>query len=123
MPTANRIGNAKRKQELEVFERKLRLMWHFRNNERIFDCNKKFRPKSTFNPKNNDVIIETYLSSLDKKLLDVDIPNDKFNSLSKKEKDALYSLTNDNTIVIKGADKSSGVVIWDGEDYLKEAHK
>ena len=123
MPTANRIGNAKRKQELEVFERKLRLMWHFRNNERIFDCNKKFRSKSTFNPKNNDVIIETYLSSSDKKLLDIDIPKDKFNSLSKQKKDALYYLTNDNTIVIKGADKSSGVVIWDGEDYLKEAHK
>ena len=28
-----------------------------------------------------------------------------------------------NTIVIKGADKGSGVVVWDREDYLKEAHK
>ena len=52
VPTPNRIDKAKLKQELEVFGRKLRLMWHFRNDERIFDCNKKFRPKSTFNPKN-----------------------------------------------------------------------
>ena len=109
--------------ELEVFGRKLRLMWHFRNDERIFDCNTKFRPKSTFNPKNKDVIIETYLSSLEEKLLDIDIPKDKFNNLSKEERDALYSLKNDNTIVIKGADKGSGVVVWDREDYLKEAHK
>ena len=36
--------------------------------------------------------------------------------------DALYSLKNDNTIIIKGADKGS-VVVWDREDYLKEAHK
>ena len=32
-------------------------------------------------------------------------------------------MKNDNTIVIKGADKGSGVVVWDREDYLKEAHK
>ena len=100
MPTPNRIDKAKLKQELEVFGRKLRLMWHFRNDERIFDCNKKFRPKSTFNPKNKDVIIETYLSSLEEKLLDIEIPKDKFNNLSKEERDALYSLNNDNTIVI-----------------------
>ena len=74
VPTPNRIDKAKLKQELEVFGRKLRLMWHFRNDERIFDCNKKFRPKSTFNPKNKDVIIETYLSSLEEKLLDIEIP-------------------------------------------------
>ena len=32
-------------------------------------------------------------------------------------------MKNDNTIVIKGADKGSGVVVWDREDYLKEAHQ
>ena len=35
----------------------------------------------------------------------------------------MYSLKNDNTIVIRGADKRSGVVVWDREDYLKEAHQ
>ena len=35
----------------------------------------------------------------------------------------MYSLKNDNTIVIKGADKGSAVVVWDREDYLKEGHK
>ena len=123
VPTPNRIDKAKLKQELEVFGRKLRLMWHFRNDERIFDCDTKFRPKSTFNPKNKDVIIETYLSSLEEKLEDIDIPKDKFNNLSKEERDALYSLKNDNTIVIKAVDKGSEVVVCDKEDYLKEAHE
>ena len=123
VPIPNMIDKAKLKQELEVFGRKLRLMWHFRNDETVFNCNTKFRPKSTFNPKNKDVIIETYLSSLEEKLLDIDIPKDKFNNLSEEERDALYSLKNDNTIVIKGADKGSAVVVWDREDYLKEAHK
>ena len=57
------------------------------------------------------------------KLLDIDIPKDKFNNLSQVERYALYYLKNDNTIVIKGADKGSGVVVWDREDYLKGAHK
>ena len=64
----------------------------FLNDERLFDCNNKFRPKSTFNPKDKDVIIDTYLSSLEEKLLDIDIPKDKFNNLSKEETDALHSL-------------------------------
>ena len=69
-------------------------MWYFRNDERIFDCDTKFRPKSTFNPRNKDVIIETYLSSLEEILLDIDIPKDKCNNLSKEEMNALYSLKN-----------------------------
>ena len=47
---------------------------------------------------------------------------DKFNNLSKEERHTLYSLKNDNTIVIKGTDKGSGIVVWDRED-LKEAQK
>ena len=111
VPTPNKIDKAKLKQELEVFRRKLRLIWHFQNDERIFDCNKKFWPKSRFNPKNKDVIIETYLTSLEDKLLDIDIPKHKFNNLNKEERKALYSLKNDNIIIIKDADKGSGVVL------------
>ena len=51
------------------------------------------------------------------------VPKDKFSNLSKEERHALYSLKNDNTLVIKGAGKGFGVVIWDIEDYLKEAHR
>ena len=90
-------------------------MWHWKNDEIIFDCDKKFRPKSTFNPKNKDVIIETYLSSFEGKLLDIDIPNDKFNNLSKEERDAQYSLKNGNTIVIKGAGRVLGLVFVTGK--------
>ena len=32
-------------------------------------------------------------------------------------------MRHDSTIIIKGADKGSVVVIWDREDYLKEAYK
>ena len=55
--------------------------------------------------------------------MDIDISPKRFNNLTKKERNALYNLRDDPTIIIKGADKGSAVVVWDREDYLKEASK
>ena len=49
----------------------------------------------------------------------IEIPKDKYNNLTSKERQALY----DKNIVIKGAGKGSAVVVWDREDYIKEAEK
>ena len=59
--------------------------------------------------------------SLEEKLLKIEVPKDKFNNLTKGEWDALYNLNTDKAIVIKGVDKGSAVVVWDREDYIKEA--
>ena len=95
-------------------------MWHFRNDEQTFSTD-KFRPKSPFNPRSKVAIIETYFSCLEERLLDTEIPSKRYNNLTKE--DTLYSLRDDSTIFIKGADKSSVVVVWDKEDYLEEAYK
>ena len=55
--------------------------------------------------------------------MDIEIPSKKYFNITKEERDALCSLGNDSTIIIKGADKGSVVVDWDGEEYLKEAYK
>ena len=60
---------------------------------------------------------------MEERLLDIEIPSKRYNNLTKDERDALYSLKDDPTIIIKGADKGSIVVVWDREDYLKEAYK
>ena len=78
---------------------------------------KKFRPKSCFNPRIKDAIIEPYLSCLEEKLLDIEIHSKKYNNLIKVERDALYSLKYDPSIIIKGAGKGSVIVVWDREDY------
>ena len=78
MPIHNKIDKTKLKQKSKGFRRKFKLMWRFRNVERISDYNEKFRPKSTFNPKNKDVVIETYPRFLEEKLLNNDILKDKF---------------------------------------------
>ena len=99
----------------------LRLKWHFRNEEKDFNP-ERFKPKSTFNPRNKDAAIEIYMSSLEEKLMKIEMPKDNFNNLTSKERKALYYLENDKNI-IKGADKGSAVVVWDREDYIKEAEK
>ena len=91
-------------------------MWHFRNHEGTFSTN-KFRPKSFFNPRNEDAIIETYPSCLKEILLNMAILSKRQNNLTKEERNALYSLEDDSTIIIKGAEKSSVVVLLDRVDY------
>ena len=75
------------------------------------------------NPRNKDTVTETYLSSLEERLLEIDISSKRFNNLAKEERNELYNLRDDPNIMIKGADKGSEVVFWDREDYLKEASK
>ena len=50
---------------------------------------------------------------MEERLLDIEIPSKRFNNLTKEIQEAF----------IKGADKGSVVVLWDREDYLKEAYR
>ena len=121
IPTSNFVNKTVLKEELEVFGRKLRLNWHFRNEEKSETFN-RFRPKSKFNPKGKDAAIEIYLSRLEEAILALDT-NVKYSNITKEEREALKSLQKDTSIIIKEADKGSGIVVWDRDDYLKEAEK
>ena len=61
------------------------------------------------------------MSSLEEKLINIEIPQNKYNNLTREEQSALYNLKNDKNIVIKSADKGCAVVVWDRDDYIKEA--
>ena len=84
VPTSNTKDKAKLKMELEALGRILRLKWHFRNEENVFDLD-QFKPKSTFNPRNKDAAIEVYMSSLEEKLMKIEIPEEKYNNLTSKK--------------------------------------
>ena len=55
--------------------------------------------------------------------MDIEIPSKRYDNLTKDERDALYSLKDDPSIIIKDVDKGFAVAVWDREDYLKEAYK
>ena len=46
-----------------------------------------------------------------------------FSNLSIGERQTLYDLKSDKTIVIKEADKGSAVVVWERENYCAEAYR
>ena len=52
-----------------------------KNNARSFVTD-RYRPKSSFNPRNKFVIKETYRSCLEERLLDTEIPFKRFNNLT-----------------------------------------
>ena len=107
---------------MEKLGRALRLKWYYRNDERTFDPN-PFLPKSKFNPSKTDAAIELYLIQIEEKLLSCTEIKHSYYNLTREERQAMYNLKNDQSIVIKEADKGSAVVIWDKKDYLMEAEK
>ena len=90
-------------------------MWHFRYDKRLFS-QERFKPKLTFNPRNKDTTIDTYLSCLEARLLDIEIPSKRFNNLTKDEENAMYSVKDDQSIIIICAEKGTAANVWDRED-------
>ena len=114
MPTLNSVNKATLKEELEIFGHRLRLLWHLSNEEQTSTFN-PFRRTSKFNPKGKDASIEMYLSQLEEEILAIDTGISYLN-VTREEREALNT-----SISIKGADKGSAVIVWDREDYIKEA--
>ena len=116
--TCNNIDKINLKMELEVFSRMLCLKLHFRNEYKDIHRD-MFKPKYKFNSRNKYVALELYVNSLEEKLMKVQVPKNKFDNSTNSEGKALYG----KSIVIKSADQGSTVVVWDREDYIKEAEK
>ena len=83
--TSNTVDKAKPKTKLEALGRIWRLKWHFRNEKDEFDLD-HFKPKSTFNQRNKDAATEVYMSSFKEKLMKIEIPKDKYNNFTSKER-------------------------------------
>ena len=87
---------------------KIRLIWHFRNQEKESTFNSGKR-RSKFNPTRKNDSIEIYLSGLEEETLAIDdsIPN--YPNLIKEKRNAMYSLRDDKSIIVKEVEKGSKV--------------
>ena len=74
-------------------------------------------------PPKGHASLEVFLSRFEKELFSDDISESTQSNLSAEEWKALRGLAADKTIVIKGADKGSSVVVWDRFDYLHEVSR
>ena len=79
----------------------------------------RFKKKSKLNPKRKDAAIEIYLSRLEEEMFSLD-KKLNYSKLTKEERQAIYSLRDDTSIIIKEADKGSGIMVWDRQYYLTE---
>ena len=74
-----------------AFGRMLPLKWYFRNENKDIHRD-MFKTKSKFDPGNKVAAIELYLSSLEEKLMKVEVPKDRFINLTNNEQYVLYDL-------------------------------
>ncbi len=104
-------------QSLLNFNRSNRLKYYFRNNPNREQH--PFRQKSTWQPPRASVEVENYLHRIEQsfnKLTHKHI----FPNLTKLEQKALKELASDPSLVIKNADKGSGIVVEDTQQYIKD---
>ena len=57
------------------------------------------------------MLLLKHLSCLEERLLDIEIPSKRFNNLAKNQRNAMYNLKDDKSIIIKGADKGAAVIV------------
>ena len=123
-PIQKTLNEPELRKDFEKFSRRMRCKWNFRNKPtNNFSEIPAFRPKSGWKPPKGHASLEMFLSRVQKKLFSDEMNDSTQSNLSGDEWKALRNLADDRTIVIKGADKGSSVVIWDREDYLQEASK
>ena len=71
--------------------------------------------------RNRDLILETYVDMLERKIFSHNLRVHYQMNISKEEQEALENLRGYDDIVIKQADKGSAVVVMDREKYVDEA--
>ena len=102
----------------------MRIKWYFRNEiSENFSEVPAFSPKSSWKPPQGHPNLEVYLSQVEKELFSIVDEPIRYSNLSKEEWIVLRSLADDRSIVVKKADKGSCIVVWDRNDYLREAEK
>ena len=87
-PTPKELDRSQLKQDLEAFGRRLRLKWHFRDEESADFSSNAFRVPSKFKPPHEDAAIEIYLSVLEEKLMSISVEGSNFSNLTKGEAEA-----------------------------------
>jgi len=125
------------------FSRRLRLKCHFAKADDKFDntctpssnesttshsgneenIKPKFKNKSDWKPPKQLDALETFISNVESDIASFQPSKRTHENLTKGEKQAIRSLKNCDDIIIKPADKGSGVVVMDKDHYVSEAER
>ena len=102
----------------------MRCRWYFRNESQYIPSEvSTYKLKSTWNPPKGSPSLQLFLSKVKEDTFSVLPGHPKKFNLNREEYFTMRSLHNDRSVIIKPADKGSAVVVWDKQDYLKEAKR
>ena len=116
------------RKDINEFIRRIRLKEYFYDGDNVggdFSNVPAFRNKSTWIPeRRRQITIEAYSQAVEEEILS-SLNNERgaYSDLSESERKALKDLTSHDDIIIKQADKGSGVVVMDRETYVNEAFR
>jgi Reverse transcriptase (RNA-dependent DNA polymerase)/GIY-YIG catalytic domain len=122
VPNTQTINTHTLDNDVNRFERTLQIHYFFAKKDNTYDPSDRrpFETNSTWWPKKLNGDISAYCQKLKKELFALHRRKNKRCNLSIKERKALNELRNNTSIVIKKADKNSGIVILDRDDYYKK---
>ena len=124
VPTHNLINEADFRRDFEDFNRKMKCRWHFRNEPSDnFSNLPASRPKSQWKLPAGHPCVELFLRSLEKETFLLSPRKPQSYNLTKEEWKAMRNLAEDQSVIIKLADKGSCTVIWYQEVYLVEGYR
>ena len=72
---------------------------------------------------NKFIYIEVYLSQVEKEIFELAVSHLGYSNFTKEEWTVIRKLADDRSTIIKKADKGSGVVVWDSNDYIVKLEK
>ena len=106
----------------EAFKRRIKLEAFYKTRKTVNNRPTEFVKKSKFNPPNFMVPlhVNNFISDFDKFYQSFE-PNRIPSNLPPDERRAIYSLRNNNSIIIRKADKGSTTVVLDRNKYIAEA--
>ena len=119
-----KINEPEIRSDFEEISKRVRTKWHFRNEPTPDFSNVPYvKSKSKWSPPKGHPAVENFLSKVENELFKITDKELGYSNFTSEEWKAMRSLPDDKQVVMKKADKSSCVVVWDGDDYLLEAER
>ena len=128
VPTKTDIDFSKLLTDLQLWERRMRLKEYFYdtddNSEAVEKGDKfKLKKKITWTPREGrDKWLDQYIKEVKDDIIR-GLRRDFSKNITRSEEEAIRQLFHDNSIVIRPADKGSGIVIMDAETYTDQLEK
>ena len=88
----------------------MRLIWYFRDEPQGFNKTTAFTPKLTWHPPKGHACLEVFFGQIEKELFEIPVLDLKYSNVYREEWQAVRSLADDKSIVIKKTYKGFCVV-------------